>query len=675
MKRFIIISMMAAAVWQSASGCIWIDNHNHYLFNVCDKEEFSSRTNKITIDNWKTYLGTDEEYWWFKPDEIVSYARQKGDDLMVSYVQNLEKYLDCASSIQGDRWNYPSKEDLAKRNQTLTAIRTYAQSKLKTRLRSQHALLFMRCNMVMGRHAENVNFWEQTASQYIETVYKEMMQNIYAGALYKTGRADEAGRLFAEQGDWNSLMTQYYKKRSFAAIRQEYLRDPNSAVLPFLLQDFVNNAQEAIDGQDKEDQILGKLFVRDIQRSEAQQMWQFAGQVVNEGKTQQPALWKSAQAWLEYLFGNHRQALKDINEAATLDGAYRIKDNARVLKLYITSAEEPQSTRFDLYLAGELEWLDSQRARDGHYTAVYDRLVHQVLADKYAKAGRQSTTLALYKAVDSYIYAEVLDTMKAEQLQKYYNYVTESATNLLDRYLKSSLSLDETEINDLMGTKYLRLCKWDEAIQWLSRVPLSYYNGKGYAVYAANRRYTVEPWIKRQWLRDDVVYGDQKIHLPSNPKLDFAREVQKMEGELTVLSGKARQQRCYDLAVRYAQASFSGDCWFLMRDGKSVMDTVRVNEVNLAARAASYLRQAAETKDAQLKERVLFAQSYVYLNPERWCSFEWNSQEGDYNKIPQPQASQYKAFAKLAEFERSNTQPARYISLCDEYQQFKSVYR
>ena len=70
-----------------------------------------------------------------------------------------------------------------------------------------------------------------------------MMKNIYAGALYKTGRSAEAGELFAEMGDYNSLMTQYYKKRSFAAIRQEYLSNPNAKVLPFLLQDFVNNAQ------------------------------------------------------------------------------------------------------------------------------------------------------------------------------------------------------------------------------------------------------------------------------------------------------------------------------------------------------------------------------------------------------------------------------------------------
>ena len=70
-----------------------------------------------------------------------------------------------------------------------------------------------------------------------------------------------------------------------------------------------------------------------------------------------------------------------------------------------------------------------------------------------------------------------------------------------------------------------------------------------------------------------MLYGDQEWKLGQNPKLKFAREVQKMEGELNVLSGEELKKQNYELAVRYAQASFTGDCWFLMRDGKSVMDT------------------------------------------------------------------------------------------------------
>ncbi len=101
----------------------------------------------------------------------------------------------------------------------------------------------------------------------------------------------------------------------------------------------------------------------------------------------------------------------------------------------------------------------------------------------------------------------------------------------------------------------------------------------------------------------------------ANPKLVYAREMQKMEGELNVLTGEALKKQYYELAVRYAQASYTGDCWFLMRNSKSVIDTVRVNEVDLAGKAAQMLKKAGEPKDFLLKEKVLFAKAYVYMNP------------------------------------------------------------
>ena len=181
--------------------------------------------------------------------------------------------------------------------------------------------------------------------------------------------------------------------------------------------------------------------------------------------------------------------------------------------------------------------------------------------------------------------------------------------------------------------------------------------------------------MKRQWLPYGMEWDHEPVNLRSNPKLDFAREMQKMEGELSVLTGKAREQRCYDLAVRYAQASLNGDCWFLLHDGKSAYGEVGSNEVDFTAKAVSYLRQAGETKDFLLKEKVLFAQSYAYLNPDMWYTVEWDSQTYEQHRKPVPQSAQYKAFAALLNFEQKNaSRTSRYVSNCDEYLQFKEAY-
>lgn len=675
MKRFIIISLLAVMAVRTQA-CIWIDNYNYYLFSPFPTESFRSRVDKITLENWRVYLGSDEQYYYFQADEVCKFAQQKGDVLMVSYVRNLQKYLDCADQKRSEQWDYPTKEQIAKRKQTLQNVRAYAQGKLKSRLRSQHALLFMRCNMMLDRHDENIRFWEQTASQYIETVYRDMMRNIYAGALLKKGRGDEAGRIFAEQGDFESLMTQFYERRSYQAIRQEYLRDPNSAVLPFLLKDFVNNSQEAVDAINDPDGLGGKLFIRNISESEARQMIGLAGQVVSEGKTQTPVLWQSAKARLEYLFGDRKQAATDILAATKMEGTPRMKDNARVLMLYITSSQAPMSETFDDYLAGELEWIDDKLNNDEFYRGALDRLTHQVLAEKYAH--RAATAVALLKATDCSLYSNLIDTMSIENLIQYIDYVRSPAQTALDKFLKARQDADMNFLNDMAGTKYLRLCRWAEAQEWLQKVSLPYYNDRGYAIYAAKRRWNVEPWITRQWLKEGEEYSGAKQYLQSNPKMDFAREMQAMESKLNLLSGKARQQQCFDLAVRYAQAHFTGDCWFLMRDGKSISDTLRTNETDLAQRTLELLREVSLTTDFTLKERALYAMSYGYLYPERlgWAVSEWDSKQMDYVKRVNLQSPQFKAFAALTDLEKANaTRTSRYVSRCDEYIQFRKTYR
>ena len=678
MKRFIITNLLAIMVLPMLA-CAGGWTTNYYLFSVYQRTDFSDRMDDITRNNWKVYLGLGEDkYFWFSADDIIKAAQAKNDPLMVSYVQNLDKYLKC-TRIENRKlyqWDYPAKEEINAQKRDLQAIRTYAQGKLKTRLRSQHALLYMRCNMLLGQHQENIDFWEQTANGYIETVYKDMMKNIYAGALYKTGQEDKAGELFAEQGDYASLMTLYYKKRSFAAIREVYMKDPNAKVLPFLLQDFVNNAQEADDATKSESEVLGKLYIRELSKQEVLQMRDFCQQVIKEGKTETPVLWQSAKAWLEYMFGSKQQAYADIQQAVSMNGTERMQDNARIINLYISLAEAPESQDFDNWLAKELQWLlqkEKDNEAEWYYGNAHTRLTHQVMVKRYESHPERA--IALLQEGKSWQYRECIDTMKVEKLEKFFLYTLKTPQTDLDKYLKTCMAKEEFVLEDLIGTKYMRLCQWEKAIQWLKDIPASYYDKQGYAIYAANRRYNIGPWIKRQWLKEDVIYSDREWKLGINPKLVFAKEMQKMEGELNVLTGEELKKQCYELAVRYAQASFTGDCWFLMRNGKSVMDTVRVNEVDLAAKAASYLQKAGDPKNFELKEKVMFAKAYVYMNASPWYDSVWNNETYEYDHKPNPQNAQYKSFAAFAAFAKQHTsQLSRYVTRCDEYAQFLKVY-
>jgi len=145
-----------------------------------------------------------------------------------------------------------------------------------------------------------------------------------------------------------------------------------------------------------------------------------------------------------------------------------------------------------------------------------------------------------------------------------------------------------------------------------------------------------------------------------------------------MLTGQAQQQHCYDLAVRYAQAHYTGDCWFLMRDGKSICDTLRVNESDLGKKALQLLRQACLATDFKLREKALFAMTYGYLYAEKdaWCYSEWDSSAADFVVKERRQSPQYKVLTALADLEKQNaTRTSQYVSRCDNYIQFRKSYK
>ena len=684
MKRFIIISLMTAMTLPMLA-CGGGGTDNYYLFSPFVGNNFRNRVQEICNENWKAYLGSTSEYFWFDADEVIKAAQQKGDDLMVSYVQNLQKYLKCVGVEQDKQyeWNYPSKEDLAAQKRDLQAVRTYALGKTKSKLRSQHALLYMRCNMMLGQHSENVTYWEQTAKDFIETVYKDMMKNIYAGALYKTGREAEAGELFAEMDDEESLMTQFYKKRSYLAISQHYKQNPTSKALPWLLKDFVNNAQEAADAVNGGGGSVGKQFIRDINKQESWQMQQFCEMVVREGKTDCPIMWKSAKAWLEFLAGNQKEAANDILEAVKLDGTARMKDNAHVLMLYITAAQAKPSEAFDDYLADELQWLRQKGNEDGFFRDAENRLTNYVLIPHYRSTPVRLAAIcqALYSGGSGFD----IDTLNVSSTEKYLFYTNTPAKNKLDKYLKANLHENDTVLSELIGTKYMRLCQWDKAIQWLKDIPISFYNehrSSEYRYYSILRQYDVEPWIKRQWLKSDEAW-EKDLKWWKHIKLDFCKEMQMMEGSLNLLKGKAYDQRCYNLAIYYAQASVHGDCWWLMRDFKGAYDKVRVNEVDFGQKAYEMLQKAAMSSDQALKQKALFAMGWRELygilpysesNGKLWREKVWDSDKSEYVDKVNSSGPQYRAFQAL--YDLTGDQPQEdYIRKCDEYVQFLKYYR
>ncbi len=667
-----------------AIACAYPPIHNWYLFSVVRPNDYQERTHAAMLTFWKEYTG-DEDFYFFA-DEVMAVAQRKGDKLMLSYVSHLQKYLQQAQEVKTESWDYPTKEALKAQRETLEDVRRYALTQLSSRLGSQHALLVMRCNMLLGLHEANILFWEQQCHGLQSSVYRDMMRNIYAGALLKCGRMDEATSIFMEQGDISSLYTYFYDKRKVEDIARVYALDPDAPSLTFLLQDFANNAQEAIDGL-QGCEWPGKLFINNIEKEECEAMCALARRVVSEGKSSQPALWKSLEAWLQYLFGDPEDAVESIRQAVEMKGNARIQENARVLRLYLM-AEAGEAT--DDFMAKELTWLEARiqaNPHNSHYSNVLDRLVHLVLVKKYSKEERPAVAAYLLDVCDKEnlkslgidIFADEtawnslyssdffnhINTLPVSDVEALLAFKPQTA---LERWLDKRRSHDDIALHELLGTQYIRHRQWQRAIQHLRQVPMTFIASMNIAPFMAQRSYTVEPWIKRQWLKyyqtipGDTVPGEHQ-------KLLFATEMQQLEHDYHDASGEERLQLAFQLAVRYYQASEYGDAWYLTCYGKSTSIENDAIDPPFVQEAHQLLDEASKSSDFSLRERALYARAFAPY--DNWHDYQWSNAIHDMIKIPIKSKPEYKAMKRLAEFAKEHhDEVSPYISRCDILKQF-----
>lgn len=256
MKRFLIIGVMAAAFSTHANACVAeYSDHNYYMFSVFNRDQTSPAYLYDIASYWQKYAGNTSSvnlsfYRWNK-EIILKVAKHKKDAGMLSYLGSLNAYLDACEKLNPNAWNYASKQERLQIQQSLTRLNNASKIYKGTQLKSQYALLRMRTNMMKGFHQQNITYWNAIASRLPKSPWREAMRNIYARALWKTGKHQQALDIYAEQGDMASIKVLARNYRNLAGIQSTYLKNPNSAMLTYLVQDFVNNCQQTIDSRSK----------------------------------------------------------------------------------------------------------------------------------------------------------------------------------------------------------------------------------------------------------------------------------------------------------------------------------------------------------------------------------------------------------------------------------------
>ena len=441
MKKFIIVSLLLMTVGRSMACVPEKPTYNYYLMCVEPTQQQTESKQLKAINNfWKQYTnGRVDSYinGWDRVSEtdaptfIMTLARRKRDNEMVRYLGWLNKYLKISRDL-ADTWEYPTRKQLLQRRQGLTQMLAAAKAYRGHRLLAQYRLLAMRANMLLGYNTQNISYWKTTASRTPQSVYRDMMENIYARALLKTGKQRDALEIYARQNDQQSMRWCVRHYLNLSGIKAIYARNANSRVLPYLVQDFVNNVQETQDVYTRQSafipdadkaqwtkkeytEAIEEVGARAIYQDEAQAFIAFAAQVLKEGKTTTPALWHEATGALQLLLGNYSAAKTALAQAITAEGTQRMHDNARAIADINSVYTEKMDEQQQRHLIKEIEWMRSMSkltetkdeqgisyVTDTYFANMLQRMVYNHLVPELQKQGNGFLALAMLANMDNH---------------------------------------------------------------------------------------------------------------------------------------------------------------------------------------------------------------------------------------------------------------------------------
>ena len=663
---------------------------------------------------WTVYSGAEQPLYWFSSNDMQEAATRKHDTTMLQYLKALEQYTDIAGTISHDNWDYPTRQQLEQRRQDLNSLltlsRTHASDNSLRRksgdLTDRWLLLEMRANMLLGNYADNIALWDKQSGTVPDGYIKEMMRNIYANALLHSGRKPEAWDIYARQNDNQSLLWSARKYTNLAGIKTLYRQYPDSPVLKYLIRRYINTIQDVVDMYydslyDKEqhqdnlddalngywEDVVGKAYApisKDF-RKEIDGFVAFADSVAQNPSTADPCMWESAAALCSYFVGDYAQAKMLINRAMTMRSDADIKDMARRIRMLVmTQSEDITSEGFKKFITTELSWLDKEIDRTGSNAARHarDRVINLGLI-KNLEDRKDLSTARLLDIARDYLNANAdfitstliadIYPLSSDGIAQIYNTIDNPGNDPIIQYAASKISIPADLRNDILGTKLLQEGKWEAALPYLGKVSMDYLNQQPIAFYAARRDYHIPAWNGFQSVGDnDYEATTAPQHLSSNAKVDFCKEMIRLDNELHNASPARREQILLEQAAALYQASRFGQCWYLSQYGFSRYEQSPVTDSELAGLAIAKLQECARSNNPTVKAKALFG--LAFAAPDQWLTeaTDWSTPGYPTVTTIHRNSRQYSYYKQLNDLLRANPSVRiPEISRCDVIKQWQ----
>ncbi len=439
----------------------------------------------------------------------------------------LAKRCEAAREEINSPWYYPSKNCPVRREleDVVDAYRKYSGKRFSARylLQAERALFSLK------RYEDCVSLWDLEGKKVGNTILRNLILRYVAGAWLNLGDTERAEKLYGEAGAIEDLASIYHSKVGRDWIASVYEHSPDSPAIREKLEAIIIDAESAVEWSHFSNQMdLDSNYLRSVR--------DLCLKIGREQKVKDPDLWYYSAAFIEHILGDNTSATHTLTLAENSPGSKYIKESIRVLRIYIDSMSDYRKG-YEARMLDDVKWLERKindeievyrditetegiHAISGNWSFFYwndmlRKIVHSGIVPTLLKGHQEVTALAFANMADNYLLQKIdtvwsdckdtsgervfkkmsmqeyrigdgfnyhdyrdsffnlVDIVDVDCLIKYVDNLKHPATSILS-YLNIKGYSEEAFFQDVIGTRMIRLMRYEEAEEWLAKVPTSF---------------------------------------------------------------------------------------------------------------------------------------------------------------------------------------------------------
>jgi hypothetical protein len=571
-------------------------------------------------------------------------------------------------NTKNSRWYYPStKGELEPSFHTIIKL---AQEYDGDILKDRYGLQYVKALFAIKNWQQIVDYWENTGKYLPNGMIKDWIFEYVCGAWFRCGQQERAMTGYGKRGDIGSLyycasrMNPDFRSSDYVRVIAEYSPDSDK------IAEYLHEVCTSLERYDCSLDLKNEDKVEFISRFEKNCLYG-----AKRSKGVNKAVWYYTAAFVANFDGRPQDAYKVLKLADNVHATEYMRESLRVLRMIVESQVLPYNAKYEKKLRKDIKWLDNKIISNlnpetvsitnletyrikyslsyYYWNDMMRKLLAGYVAPRMIKEGKPERALELLNYADNRMISVVgkVNNMNLDEYRrssKHRNYIdysndffitldtldlaaVVSYAKSLDRnngafskWLNARGYTDRNYINDIIGTRYLRLLDYKSAERYLSLVSEEYENSLNTSGYM---------------MRNPFEYKMRFGTKPQRYKLDFAQKMLKCERDMKSSDPNLRGRAMVDYGFGLQQ-SFTY-CWALTQYSRSIYGTTYYDEEwekEVLSKAEKYrIDGSAIIQNPELAAEVYFRLgAYItiarrYPNTEigmlmrrkcdRWCDY------------------------------------------------------